>query len=207
LKKRKMNFTQLEEGTFDRLLGSQSGAGILFGSTGGVMEAALRTAYETLTGTSMPKLEFETVRGLEGIRQASIEISPAAGTAQKQTIRVAVAHEIRNAKAILESLRKGNCTYDFVEVMACPGGCLGGGGQPHPTNAAVRAKRQKAIYERDAALPIRKSHENPNIRTIYKEFLSKPGSDLAHQLLHTTYLDRLSGSKPSSSRISAMSDK
>lgn len=193
IKKKRINFLKLPEGFFDKSLGIYSGAGLLFGSTGGVMEAALRTAYETLTCEQLPKLDFVQVRGQEGIRSASITIPKGKCSAREVTLKVAVAHEIRNASKILKDLERGVCEYDFVEVMACPGGCLGGGGQPIPTSSEIRAKRREAIYQRDKGLPLRKSHENPAIKHLYEEFLQTPGSQIAERLLHTKYIPRKTG--------------
>ena len=190
LKKKKISFKNLEDGDFDHSLGMYSGAGVIFGATGGVMEAALRTAYESLTCDELPKLDFQQVRGMEGIREAEITIPKGKCNIKPITLKVAVAHEIRNAKVILERLERGECEYHFVEVMACPGGCLGGGGQPIPTNAEIREKRMKAIYKRDRGLPIRKSHENPAIKKVYEEFLGQPGGEKSEEFLHTTYIDR-----------------
>lgn len=187
IKKNKINFEKLPDGEPDQSLGLHSGAGIIFGSTGGVMEAALRTAYETLTCEKLPRLDYEQVRGEKGIRESKITFPKGRCSAKEVTLNVAVAHEIRNAKKILEDFQNGDCKYDFVEVMACPGGCLGGGGQPIPTNAEIRKKRMEAIYARDKDLPIRKSHENSAIKKVYDDFLGKPGSEKAEQYLHTEY--------------------
>lgn len=195
LKKRNIDLTKLKEGKQDEALGLYSGAGVIFGSTGGVMEAALRTAYEELTCEELPKPDYKGVRGLKGIREAEVVIPKGKCNLKEIKIKVAVAHEIRNAKIILEQLAKGECDYSFVEVMACPGGCLGGGGQPIPTDARVREKRMKAIYSRDKDLPIRKSHENPSIKKLYEEFLGKPGGEKSEKYLHTSYTDRTDRSK------------
>jgi NADP-reducing hydrogenase subunit HndD len=190
LKKRKIDFLRLENQRFDQSLGAYSGAGLIFGSTGGVMEAALRTAYETLTCDELPSLDFKVVRGIEGIRVAEIVIPKGKCNVKELKIKVAVAHEIRNAKKILEMMKKGECDFHFVEVMACPSGCLGGGGQPLPTNAEIRKKRRDAIYEKDSKLPIRKSHKNLAIKHLYEEFLKEPGGGKSEELLHTGYTDR-----------------
>nr|MDA3814780.1 [FeFe] hydrogenase, group A [Patescibacteria group bacterium] len=147
VKNKNINFKKLPDSNFDKALGIHTGAGILFGSTGGVMEAALRTAYETITCEELKELDFEGVRGENGIREAEIVIPKSKCLTKALKIKVAVAHEIRNAKKILESLDRGECDYDFVEIMACPSGCLGGGGQPIPTNTKIRAARRKAIYD------------------------------------------------------------
>ena len=190
IKRNKMNFKKLPDKYFDRALGIHTGAGIIFGSTGGVMEAALRTAYETITCEELEKVDFKEIRGDQGIREAEITIPKSKCLLKPLTVKVAVAHEIRNARKILEKLDRGECDYDFVEVMACPSGCLGGGGQPIPTNSKIRAMRRKAIYDRDKNLPIRKSHENETVQEMYKEYLDSPGSELAEKLLHTRYFDR-----------------
>lgn len=194
LKKRKIDFLRLENQRFDQSLGAYTGAGIIFGSTGGVMEAALRTAYENLTCEELPSLDFKMVRGIEGIRVAEIVIPKGKCNVKELKIKVAVVHEIRNAKKILEMMEKGECDFHFVEVMACPSGCLGGGGQPLPTDAEIRRKRREAIYEKDSKLPTRKSHKNLAIKHLYEEFLKEPGSEKAEELLHTKYTDR-SGKK------------
>ncbi len=190
IKSKKINFEKLPDSDFDQALGIHTGAGILFGSTGGVMEAALRTAYETITCEELEKLDFKSIRGDGGIREAEITIPKSKCLLKPLTIKVAVAHEIRNAKKILEKLDRGECDYDFVEIMACPSGCLGGGGQPIPTNSKIRAMRRKGIYDRDKNLSIRKSHENEAVQEVYKNYLGEPGSELAEKLLHTKYFDR-----------------
>ena len=166
-------------------MGEATGAGAIFGTTGGVMEAALRTAYETLTGKELSKLEFEDVRGKEGIKKATVKIGD-------KEVKVAVAHGLSNAREILEEIQAGNADYQFVEIMACPGGCIMGGGQPIVSSKIrndvdVRAKRAECLYSIDEKSTIRKSHENPAIKKLYKEFLGEPGSHKAHELLHTTY--------------------
>jgi iron-only hydrogenase group A len=183
LRKKKIDPKKLADKKFDPALGVSTGAGVIFGASGGVMEAALRTAVEKISGAELAKLDFEAVRGREGVRCAEIEIG-------KLKLRVAVAHEIRNAKKILEDLKAGKAHYDFVEIMACPGGCIGGGGQPQPANKFVREARIKAVLERDKNMPIRKSHENPLVKKIYKEFLGEPGGQKAEELLHTKYVNR-----------------
>lgn len=174
--------------TYDEPLGKGSGAGVIFGATGGVMEAALRTAVEKLSGKSLDKLDFEAVRGMNGIKEASVEVN---GT----VIKVALASGLANANALLTRIKSGEADYQFIEIMACPGGCVNGGGQPHQdgfTHALhnVAQERAQALYENDSHSLIRKSHENPDIQNLYKEFLGQPGSELAHQLLHTKYVVR-----------------
>ncbi len=173
---------------FDDPLGQGSGAGVIFGATGGVMEAALRTAVEKLSGKPLENLEFIAVRGMNGIKEASVEVD---GT----TIRVAAVSGLANANALLTRVKAGEADYQFIEVMACPGGCVNGGGQPHQP-AAVRALndvpalRAAALYKNDENSGIRKSHENPAIKELYTEFLGEPGGERAHELLHTSYMVR-----------------
>ncbi|MFO7807577.1 MAG: [FeFe] hydrogenase, group A [Candidatus Moraniibacteriota bacterium] len=195
IKEEKVDFAKLKDKKFDKSMGIYSGAGIIFGSTGGVMEAALRTAYEKITCGEMGKLDYNQVRGEEGIREAEITVPKSRCLPQDIKVKIAVAHEIRNAKKILEKIKKGESEYDFVEIMTCPSGCLGGGGQPRPANEEIRRKRREAIYKRDKDLPIRKSHENPAIKKVYKDFLGSPGSEIAEKLLHTEYFDKSRGSE------------
>ena len=174
----------LAESDFDSPLGASTGAAAIFGVTGGVMEAALRTAYELYTGEELPRLEFEDVRAeIGGIREATIDLN---GT----PLKVAVANGLKNASEVLRRVESGEADYTFIEIMACPGGCIGGGGQPIGTTNAKREERIKAIYELDQSLPLRKSHENPEIRKIYQEYFGEPISHKAHELLHTHYHSR-----------------
>ena len=175
-----ITFHDLPEEDFDSPLGTCSGAGAIFGTTGGVMEAALRTVCEKATGKELPSLDFLSVRGMEGIKEATVDLG-------SRKVRVAVAHTLKNAKIIMEDVKAGKSPYDFIEIMACPGGCQGGGGQPLNTTNARRQERMKALYEIDRNLPVRKSHENPEIIKIYKEFLGAPLVGKAHELLHTHY--------------------
>ena len=175
-----LEFRQLPDSDFDSPLGFGTGAGAIFGASGGVMEAALRTAYEKVTGKTLEKLDFDDVRGFKGIKETSVDLNG-------KTVHIAVAHTLRNARLIMEQIKQGTCKYDFIEIMACPGGCIGGGGQPIGTTNAVRKKRMAALYQIDKSLPLRKSHENPEIITLYKDFLGEPLSEKAHELLHTTY--------------------
>lgn len=174
----------LPESEFDSPLGTATGAGAIFGATGGVMEAALRTAYELYTGKTLKKLEFEAVRGFDGIKEAVIDLN---GT----PLKVAVAHTLKNADELLKRAHE----YAFLEIMACPGGCIGGGGQPIGTDNALRQKRIDALYRLDASLPLRKSHENPEIKAIYERFFTAPLSHKAHELLHTHYQEQNTVSK------------
>ena len=175
-----ITFKQLPESDFDSPLGTGSGAAAIFGVTGGVMEAALRTVYEKFTGKTLPKLEFEDVRGFKGIKEAEVDL----GT---RKVKVAIVHTLKNARVVMEQVQKGESPYDFIEIMACPGGCIGGGGQPIGTTNEIRKKRIEALYQLDKSLPLRKSHENPDIITLYKDFLGEPLSEKAHELLHTHY--------------------
>ena len=175
-----LHFENLPPDAFDSPLGIGSGAAAIFGTTGGVMEAALRTVCEKLTGHTLEHLDFQAVRGMDGIKETTIDL----GT---KSLRVAVVHTLRNARIIMEQLKAGTCPYDFIEIMACPGGCIGGGGQPIDTTNAIRQQRMEALYEIDRNLPIRKSHENPEIIKLYHEFIGKPLGPKAHELLHTNY--------------------
>ena len=175
-----LTFRDLPESPFDSPLGEATGAGAIFGATGGVMEAALRTVVEKATGKPLDAIEFTAVRGLEGIREASLDIAG-------RTVRVAVCHTLKNAAKLMAAVRSGTSPYDFIEVMACPGGCAGGGGQPIGTTRAVTAQRIASLYEIDRSLPRRKSHENPEIQKLYADALDAPLSPKAHDLLHTTY--------------------
>ena len=178
-----INFSGLPEEQFDSPLGESTGAAAIFGATGGVMEAALRTAYELYTGKTLYDVNSTSVRGFQGIKEADINLN---GT----VIKVAVAHTLKNAGILLEQIKNGTSPYVFIEVMACPGGCIGGGGQPIPTNAETREKRAASIYYEDDHKVIRKSHENPEIITIYADFFKKPLGEKSHHLLHTHYRER-----------------
>jgi NADH-quinone oxidoreductase subunit G/NADP-reducing hydrogenase subunit HndD len=175
-----LSIGKLPESDFDSPLGLSTGAGAIFGATGGVMEAALRTVYEKVTGKTLEKLEFMDVRGFDGIKECTVSLPG-------RDVHIAVAHTLKNARLIMEQVKKGTSPYDFIEIMACPGGCIGGGGQPIGTTNAIRKKRMAALYEIDKALPIRKSHENPDIQTLYQDFLGEPLGEKAHELLHTHY--------------------
>lgn len=195
IKQAGLDFEKLPPAKFDRLMGDSTGAGVIFGATGGVMEAALRTAYELVTGRDVPfeNLNITPVRGMEGVRKATIKIEkPLKEWAflDGVELKCAVAHGLVNAKKIMEVVKSGEADFHFVEIMACPGGCLGGGGQPIPTNPEIRQKRADAIYAEDTDLPIRKSHENPEIQKLYKDFLKEPLGELSHHLLHTKYTKR-----------------
>jgi len=179
-----INFNALPDAEFDHPLGESTGAGVIFGTTGGVIEAAVRTAYEIFTKKKLEDIDFHELRGLEGIRAASVDFD---GT----KINIGIAHQLGNARKLLDGIRAGMFKFHAIEIMACPGGCIGGGGQPlhHGDSRIIRA-RHEAIYREDAQKPLRKSHENPYIKKLYDEFLGKPMSEKAHQLLHTHYFDK-----------------
>ncbi|GAB6138151.1 NADH-dependent [FeFe] hydrogenase, group A6 [Halanaerobaculum tunisiense] len=179
-----INFVNLEEEEYDRIMGQATGAGAIFGTTGGVMEAALRTVYEKLTGEELPELDLDDVRGLDGVKEAQVEIND-------HNVKVAVAHGLGNAAHVLEQVEAGKVDYDFIEIMACPAGCVGGGGQPYPSTQEIKAKRGAGLYNIDQSDKIRKSHENPEIKALYNKFLDEPASEKAHKLLHTVYQQRV----------------
>ncbi len=190
-----IEFEKLNDESFDSMMGTGSGAAVIFGATGGVMEAALRTAYEIVTGREVPfvNLEILPVRGLNGVKEVSIKIE---GTLddwkflEGVELKCAITNGLENAHQLMDNIKNGDRFYHFIEIMACPGGCLGGGGQPYPVDNDVRLKRMQAIYNEDSDLAIRKSHENPEIVQIYKDFLEEPLSHKSHKLLHTTYVKR-----------------
>jgi len=179
-----INFNTLPDAEFDNPMGESTGAGVIFGTTGGVIEAAVRTAYEIFTGKKLERLDFHELRGLEGIRAAVVDFD---GT----KINIGIAHQLGNARKLLDGIRSGMYHFHAIEIMACPGGCIGGGGQPlHHGDSKIIKARHEAIYREDAQKPLRKSHENPYIKQLYNEFLGKPMSEKAHQLLHTHYFDK-----------------
>ncbi len=181
IKEAAIDFRSLPDEPFDDILGESTGAASIFGATGGVIEAATRTAYEMMTGKELKNVDFKQMRGMEGIRETSVEIN---GT----TLRIGIAHELRNARKLLEDIRDGNSHFDAIEIMACPGGCIGGGGQPfHHGRTDVLDKRRQALYAMDTTKKRRKSHENAMVQKLYESYLGQPGSQKAHQLLHTTY--------------------
>jgi NADH-quinone oxidoreductase subunit G/[NiFe] hydrogenase diaphorase moiety small subunit/NADP-reducing hydrogenase subunit HndD len=195
IKQAGIDFLKLEDMNYDRIMGESTGAGVIFGATGGVMEAALRTAYELVTGREVPfeNLNITPVRGVEGVKEASIKIEkPLKEWAflDGVELKCAVAHGLANAKIVMDAIKAGKANYHFIEFMACPGGCLGGGGQPIPTSPEIRAKRATAIYAEDAGMPLRKSHQNPEVIKIYADFLGKPLGEKSHHLLHTKYTPR-----------------
>jgi len=188
IKEAGIDFANLPDEDFDPICGESTGAAVIFGATGGVMEAALRTVYEKVTGETLAKVEFEAVRGVEGVKEATVKVGDL-------DVKVAIAHGTANAAKLLDSIRSGEKTYHFIEVMACPGGCVTGGGQPIVSaqkrmECDPRVVRAQAIYRADEGLPLRKSHENPSIQTLYKDFLGEPNSHKAHELLHTHYVAR-----------------
>jgi iron only hydrogenase large subunit-like protein len=184
IKEAGIDFCNLEDETYDNPMGEYTGAATIFGATGGVMEAALRTAYEIATGKSLENLDFIAVRGLEGIKEATVKVDGIGD------VRVAVAHGLGNARKLMEKIKHNDADYHFIEIMACPGGCVGGGGQPIPVNYETRTLRAKALYNEDKSLKYRKSHENPSIKKIYEEYLLKPLGEKSHHLLHTSYTPR-----------------
>jgi len=182
IKEANIKFSDLPEEQFDPIMGLGSGAGTIFGATGGVMEAAVRTAYKVITGEEMEPIELEAVRGLEGIKEAEVDFN---GLLK---LKVAIAHGLANARRVCEEIRAGNPRgWNFIEIMACPGGCINGGGQPVSKEADTPRLRIEALYRDDRNLPVRRSHDNPEIKALYEEFLGAPNSHKAHELLHTHY--------------------
>lgn len=183
-----IKFNELPDEKFDDPLGISTGAGVIFGATGGVMEAALRTAVETLTGEELKSVEFSEVRGTEGIKEASYDVAG-------MTVKVAVVSGLANAREVLKKVESGEADYQFIEIMGCPGGCVNGGGQPQQpgwvrNTVDIKALRAKVLYDIDSDMPIRKSHENPAIKKVYEEYFGEPGSEKAHHILHTSYVKR-----------------
>ncbi len=176
-------FDHLEDSDYDNPLGESTGAGVIFGSSGGVLEAALRTAADWLTGQDLQQIDFTPVRGLEGIKEATVDVG---GT----KVNAAISSGLGNARKLLDKIRTGEAQYHIIEIMACPGGCINGGGQPYRGDGEVLQKRMEAIYKDDKNAKIRKSHENPSIKKLYADFLKEPGSHKAHELLHTHYQGR-----------------
>ena len=188
IKEAGLDFVNLPDENFDNPFGEASGAAVIFGATGGVMEAALRTVAEILAGQSIENIEYTAVRGVEGIKEATVELPG-------KTVRAAVAHGLGNARKLLDKIKAGEAQYDFIEVMGCPGGCVTGGGQPiQPAKVRMdidlRMERAKAIYDEDQSLNVRKSHENPFIKKLYEEYLGEPCGHKSHKLLHTHYKQR-----------------
>lgn len=179
-----IDFASLPEEKFDSPLGIGTGAGAIFGNTGGVMEAALRTVADVVSGEDLPKLEYEEVRGMEETREATVTVAG-------KEIKVAVVNTLGSARKMLERIKAGTADYQFIEVMACPGGCIGGGGQPVPVNREIRQKRREALFDCDRMSELRKSHENPEIKALYDNWLGKPLGEKAHHLLHTHYYPKV----------------
>jgi NADP-reducing hydrogenase subunit HndD len=184
IKQANLDLNKLDETDFDAPLGESTGAAVIFGATGGVIEAATRTAYEIHTGKSLETVDFEQLRGMEGIRSATVDFDGIG-------INIGIAHGLGNARKLLDDVKAGKSQYHAIEIMACPGGCIGGGGQPlHHGDASILKARTRAIYAEDEGKVLRKSHENPYIQKLYKEFLGEPLSEKAHELLHTHYFDK-----------------
>ncbi|MDD3212730.1 MAG: [FeFe] hydrogenase, group A, partial [Eubacteriales bacterium] len=193
IKEANIDFNKLPDEDFDSMLGESTGASVIFGATGGVMEAALRTAYTLITGKELEDVNFTAVRGVDGIKEATVKIGDL-------DVNVAVASSTGKAEELLEAVKKGEKNYAFIEIMGCPGGCVNGGGQPIVdanvrAEVDIRAERAKALYGEDESKQYRKSHQNPMIKKIYDEYLEKPNSHKAHKLLHTTYTERPKYSK------------
>ncbi|MBE0674237.1 MAG: iron hydrogenase small subunit, partial [Bacteroidales bacterium] len=184
IKQANIDLNNLEDEAFDNPMGESTGASVIFGATGGVIEAACRTAYELFTGKKLQRLDFNELRGMEGVRSATIDFDGI-------PINIGIAHGLGNARKLLNDVRDGKSQFHAIEVMACPGGCIGGGGQPlHHGDSEILKARTAAIYEEDRKKPLRKSHENPFIIKLYEEFLGEPNSETAHHLLHTKYFDK-----------------
>lgn len=188
IKQAGIDYKRLPDEDFDPLLGESTGAGVIFGATGGVMEAALRTVYEVVTGKTLENVDFHAVRGIEGVKEAEVDLDG-------KKVRVAVAHSTGNAKKLLDAIKNGEKQYEFIEVMGCPGGCVTGGGQPIVSAKElmyvnVKELRAKALYDEDAGKAKRKSHENEELKKLYEEYLGEPNGHKAHELLHTTYVPR-----------------
>jgi iron-only hydrogenase group A len=195
IKQAGIDFRNLEAAKYDSIMGDSTGAAVIFGATGGVMEAALRTAYEIVTGREVPfgNLNIIPVRGMDGIKEATVKIEGCVEAwkfLEGAELKIAIAHGLVNANKIMKLVKEGKADYHFIEIMGCPGGCIGGGGQPIPTSLAIRQKRMKAIYSEDEHMTLRKSHQNPDVIAIYKEFLDQPNGHKSHELLHTHYVKR-----------------
>jgi NADH-quinone oxidoreductase subunit G/[NiFe] hydrogenase diaphorase moiety small subunit/NADP-reducing hydrogenase subunit HndD len=190
-----IEFQDLPEEKYDSIMGKSTGAAVIFGATGGVMEAALRTVYEIVTGREVPfaNLNIIPVRGLEGVKEATVKLEgcvPEWKFLEGVEVKCAVAHGLANARKVMDAVKDGSAQYHFIEIMACPGGCLGGGGQPIPTTPEIRKRRMEAIYAEDGAMTLRKSHENPEVAQLYKDFLGEAYGHMSHKLLHTEYMER-----------------
>ena len=181
IKEAGIDFAKLPDGEFENPLGESTGAATIFGTTGGVIEAAVRTAYEWLTGKELENVDFQQLRGMEGIREAKVQIND-------MELNIGIAHGLGNARKLLEDIRDGKSNYHAIEIMACPSGCIGGGGQPyHHGNIEILKKRQEALYKNDKMMTKRKSHENESVLNLYREYLGEPYSEKSHELLHTHY--------------------
>jgi NADH-quinone oxidoreductase subunit G/NADP-reducing hydrogenase subunit HndD len=183
IKQSGFDFNKLTDEEFDAPLGLSTGAAVIFGTSGGVMEAALRTVYEVVTGKELANVDFEGIRGLTGVKEAEVDLDG-------KKVKVAIANGLKNARQILDKIRAGECEYQFVEIMCCPGGCIGGGGQPWGTTTATKEARMAGLYQADRETLIRQSHKNPAVKALYEEFLGKPLSHKSHELLHTHYHPR-----------------
>jgi NADH-quinone oxidoreductase subunit G len=181
-----VDFSALKGSDFDSWMSDYTGAGVIFGASGGVMEAALRTVYEVVTGKTLTDVNFTDVRGIKGIKEAEVDLD---GT----KVKVAIANGLGNARALLEKIRSGEASYHFVEMMACPGGCIGGGGQPLTKTNVKREERIHTLYAEDAACALRKSHENPEVKKLYEDYLQAPLGEKSHKYLHTQYHDNEKG--------------
>ena len=184
IKEAGIDLTNLEESEFDNPMGESTGGGTIFGASGGVIEATIRTAYDILTGESLEKVEYQELRGLKGVKKATVNING-------REVHIGVVNGLGNTRKILEKIRSGEEKFDAIEVMACPGGCVGGGGQPyHKGDLTILKKRANGLYSIDEKKTYRKSYENPSIKKLYEEYLGEPGSEIAHDLLHTSYKER-----------------
>jgi len=183
IKQSGFDFTKLANEEFDDPMGISTGAAVIFGTSGGVMEAALRTVYEVVTGKELANVDFKDIRGLTGVKEAEVDLD---GT----KVKVAIANGLKNARVILDKIKAGECDYQFVEIMCCPGGCIGGGGQPWGTTTATKEARMAGLYQVDSEKPVRQSHKNPAVKALYDEFLGKPLGHKSHELLHTHYQPR-----------------
>jgi NADH-quinone oxidoreductase subunit G/NADP-reducing hydrogenase subunit HndD len=178
-----LDLSNLPAEQYDAPLGIATGAGEIFGATGGVMEAALRTVSEVVTGERLTSIDFQECRGLTGVKEATVRIGDLA-------VNIAITNGLGNARPLLDKVREGTANYHFIEIMGCPGGCIGGGGSPIPTDTEIRQKRMDAVYREDRQMALRKSHENPAVKELYDEFLEKPLGHRSHELLHTHYVAR-----------------
>ena len=183
IKEAGFDIAKLDDEEFDTPLGISTGAAVIFGATGGVMEAAVRTVHKVVTGSELENINFDAARGLTGIKEAEADLNGI-------KVKLAVVNGLKNARILLEKIKKGECNYTFIEVMSCPGGCIGGGGQPYLGSEDTKQKRVDAIYSEDAGKPIRKSHENPAVQELYRDYLGQPLGDKSHEILHTYYTSR-----------------